>query len=620
MTDSPLAAFTDIARLRDAFGYQGLGSLGEAAGRLEASGVAGVIGLGGGGVSGCFGYRDGGGRKRAVLRFGGSAATESCAESSLGWLASHQQANGSWSSQACDGTARMDDADTALALLSFLGAGYTEKEGRHKERVAAAIGYLVSRQAADGSIGSDLWTRALAATALSEAYGMSRVPATGRSAQRAVSALAREVGGSPWPLQQGLSGKIWPDSPCNLALVALALKSAKVAGLVVDRGAILQVMALMEDLEASPPSPLNAAAAIVIRQMLGYGRMDEDNVRDARTMLANLPSYPGQLDYRYLYLGTMAMFQMGGEHWQKWNSVVRDMLVNRQERSGEGDGSWPPIDVCGSRGGLPGSGASRVYSTAMASMCLEVYYRYLPMYGDVARGGSGGPGSGSAHEPSQYIPPIISAGGRDFRARSLSEERLSSDGRFKLIAVERRELKATTRYVAAPVRYRGAFLEASAVNGSPEPLLAGEARLFLGTDYLGSVFMETVAPGAGLVIPLGLDPEIKLARHSRSERREAGFRKRLRQTTYEVTLEAANHKNRPIELVLADRIPIPEDARIRVTDVSFKGGQPEYDPEGDSGQVKFTVRLKPGEAGKVGMTYTVEHPSDIEAVLGRTGQ
>ena len=37
------------------------------------------------------------------------------------------------------------------------------------------------------------------------------------------------------------------------------------------------------------------------------------------------------------------------------------------------DGSWDPFDSDGKRAG-------RAYSTAMAALCLEVYYRYLPLY------------------------------------------------------------------------------------------------------------------------------------------------------------------------------------------------------------------------------------------------
>jgi len=69
--------------------------------------------------------------------------------------------------------------------------------------------------------------------------------------------------------------------------------------------------------------------------------------------------------------------------------------------------------------------------------------------------------------------------------------------------------------------------------------------------------------------------------------------------------------------VLVDRVPRPADARIRVTNVKFSGPKPEYDAESDTGEVRFTVKLKPGEAKAVGIEYVVEHPSTIEAIRGK---
>jgi hypothetical protein len=46
-------------------------------------------------------------------------------------------------------------------------------------------------------------------------------------------------------------------------------------------------------------------------------------------------------------------------------------LVAAQVSEGLNKGSWSPNTVWGGCGG-------RVYTTAMATMCLEVYYRYDP--------------------------------------------------------------------------------------------------------------------------------------------------------------------------------------------------------------------------------------------------
>jgi hypothetical protein len=84
----------------------------------------------------------------------------------------------------------------------------------------------------------------------------------------------------------------------------------------------------------------------------------------------------GSIDMYYWYWGTLAMFQVGGTHWRKWNEAIVEAVVKHQHRAGSGSrtGSWDPLDPWGPDGG-------RVYSTAMLTMCMEVYYRYHRVFG-----------------------------------------------------------------------------------------------------------------------------------------------------------------------------------------------------------------------------------------------
>ena len=70
------------------------------------------------------------------------------------------------------------------------------------------------------------------------------------------------------------------------------------------------------------------------------------------------------------------MFRLQGPRWLKWNEAVSTALVNGQVGSGEGSGSWDPDPLWGGYGG-------RVFSTSLGAFCLEVYYRYLPLYNAV---------------------------------------------------------------------------------------------------------------------------------------------------------------------------------------------------------------------------------------------
>ena len=72
------------------------------------------------------------------------------------------------------------------------------------------------------------------------------------------------------------------------------------------------------------------------------------------------------------------MFQMGGEHWKAWNEAMKPALLETQSKGGPEDGSWDPAKAAGCDNG-------RVMSTALSILCLEVYYRYLPIYKDQNR-------------------------------------------------------------------------------------------------------------------------------------------------------------------------------------------------------------------------------------------
>ena len=85
------------------------------------------------------------------------------------------------------------------------------------------------------------------------------------------------------------------------------------------------------------------------------------------------PGNGGPYPMYYAYYTTLTMFQIGGEHWKTWNEGLKKMLLPNQRRDGDFDGSWDPF---------PGheKSSGRAYTTAVGAMCLEVYYRYLPMY------------------------------------------------------------------------------------------------------------------------------------------------------------------------------------------------------------------------------------------------
>ncbi len=113
------------------------------------------------------------------------------------------------------------------------------------------------------------------------------------------------------------------------------------------------------------------AEALVCRYFLDLAPSDE-LVREATDFLAGELPQAGQPNLYYWYYGTLAQFQVQGPSWQAWNAAMQRQLLRLQRTDRHLAGSWDPDTVWGAYGG-------RVYSTAMATLCLEVYYRYLPL-------------------------------------------------------------------------------------------------------------------------------------------------------------------------------------------------------------------------------------------------
>jgi len=85
----------------------------------------------------------------------------------------------------------------------------------------------------------------------------------------------------------------------------------------------------------------------------------------------------GRPNYYYWYYASLTLIQFGGDAWDDWNEQVRERLIDLQVTDGRRKGSWDHSDSrWGDRGG-------RIYSTAMATLTLEVYYRHLPLFQQV---------------------------------------------------------------------------------------------------------------------------------------------------------------------------------------------------------------------------------------------
>ena len=118
------------------------------------------------------------------------------------------------------------------------------------------------------------------------------------------------------------------------------------------------------------------AGAVIVALIILFtliGALSRPKAKKEKAERQEAPPQRTQMNYYYWYYGSLAMRQYGGDEWTQWNERLRELLVQDQIQVGLLAGSWDPNDLWGRYGG-------RIYSTALATLCLEVYYRYMPLY------------------------------------------------------------------------------------------------------------------------------------------------------------------------------------------------------------------------------------------------
>jgi hypothetical protein len=343
-------------------------------------------------------------RGKMVKQYGGTDGSEKAVAAALRWLAEHQIQEpgplfGSWNFDhrpgKCRGrcthhgeATRATGGATAMAILPFLGAGQTHTEGSYQKVVEAGLGYLTRIQKQDGGFHEaegSMYSHGLVAIALCEAYAMTHDKRLLLPAQGSLDFIARAqdpVGGG-WrysPRQAGDTSVVgWQ---------LMALKSGHMGYLEVHpnviRGAVrfLDTVATENGAFYGYATPGRGQATtgvgLLCRMYLGWDKQNPSLAKGVKWLSDTGPSIGPRANMYYNYYGTQVMRHWGGEEWDKWNTKMRDFLVESQSNDGHMTGSWSFEAGHGSdRGG-------RLYNTSMATMILEVYYRHLPIYGKAA--------------------------------------------------------------------------------------------------------------------------------------------------------------------------------------------------------------------------------------------
>ena len=324
---------------------------------------------------------------------GGTPECEKAVSNALEYLKSRQNPDGSW------GTANKG-AMTGFALLCYLGRCETPDSTFYGEQVTKGILYLIelSKKNSDGLMAEKIagnsvpYEHGIATYALGEMYSLYRLghkpmPGMREAFETGVKAIIKyQHPDGSWVYGNGSYAASGREDLSVTGWQYQALKSAKLSGLKIDKlhSAIDSTIKYLQSRQTTDGGfgttnregsynqwNLTGVGVLGLQTLgAGHGTEIKKGIKFSHAMFAaSTPGWSNANLYSWYYYA-QAFFQNGGPEWKHWNETAMPAILANQNQ----DGSWTP-KLKPAEGGT--AGGDGIYSTALCTLMLEVYYRYL---------------------------------------------------------------------------------------------------------------------------------------------------------------------------------------------------------------------------------------------------
>jgi uncharacterized protein (TIGR02231 family) len=181
-----------------------------------------------------------------------------------------------------------------------------------------------------------------------------------------------------------------------------------------------------------------------------------------------------------------------------------------------------------------------------------------------------------------------------------------SDGRSIRLRIGGSRIKAHRRIIAAPEESLNAAVTLEMANTTSQPLLPGSVARYQDGAFLGMTDIDFVTKDEDFSVFFSVADQVKMTReldkHQSSLVRNARNRMQL-----SFVSTAKNLSDRPVTVVLAERVPVSENTDIRVSNVRIVPGE----KTDAKGIIRWTVTLAPREEREYRVSYQVEYPPSL---------
>ncbi|MEO5909977.1 MAG: DUF4139 domain-containing protein [Pelobium sp.] len=186
-----------------------------------------------------------------------------------------------------------------------------------------------------------------------------------------------------------------------------------------------------------------------------------------------------------------------------------------------------------------------------------------------------------------------------------------SDGKLIVVEIGDFKVPATYTYTAIPKLSKNVNLTAKITDFNDMNLLSGEANIFFDGTFLGSSVIDIQQTKDTLDIALGNDKNVIVTREKQTDFKEKQFLGSSQKVTRDFVITIKNRKNKAIDLVLYDQLPISNNQDISIEKLDLSG----MELNEKDGKLTWKLKLQRNEEKKLNLKYQVKYPKNTQINL-----
>jgi len=190
--------------------------------------------------------------------------------------------------------------------------------------------------------------------------------------------------------------------------------------------------------------------------------------------------------------------------------------------------------------------------------------------------------------------------------RTKQKHNIPGNGKKYSVHLTQHELKAYYTYFAAPRLDNDAFLLAKVSDWEQYNFIPAKANLFFEGRYIGLSYFNTNTTEDTLTFSMGRDKSIIIKHEKIKDFESEKFIGKNKKISYERKIQVKNSKQKPINIVIKDQIPVSMNEDITVTPQNLSDAKHDK----NKGFLKWKKHIQPKASEELTIKYTIEYPKD----------